>query len=94
MSIIERVAELLGPIERPKLKVFRSGRASSDLDAIERAVSESTERPGFPEARELAAQPHAKGLAAESKAKARPARPTSRTARTLRVDRNSCASRA
>jgi protein-tyrosine kinase len=84
VSIIERAAKLLGPIERPNLK----SSAPGELDPIERAVSESTERSGFPEARERAARPEAKGLAVESKAKARPARPTSRTTRTLRVNRD------
>ena len=80
MSIIERVAELLGPIERPNSKSSAPGEKGgiSELDAIERAVSESTERSGFPEARELTAQPEAK---------TRPARSTSRPTRTLRVDR-------
>lgn len=84
MSIIERVAELLGPIEPPNSK----SSAPGELDPIERAVSERTERSGFPEARDHAAQPEAKGLAVESRAKARPARPTSTTTRTLRVDRD------
>jgi exopolysaccharide/PEP-CTERM locus tyrosine autokinase len=79
MSIIERVVELLGPIERPSTKSSAPGEKHdiSQLDAIERAVSMSAERSGFPEARELTAQPGAKP---------RPARPASRTARTLRVD--------
>jgi len=81
MSIIERVAELLGPIARPNPKSSAPGEEGGipELDAIERAVSESTERSGFPEARELTAQPGAK---------ARLAHPTSRTTRTLRVDRD------
>jgi protein-tyrosine kinase len=90
VSIIERVAELLGSIERPNSKSSAPGEKGGipELAPIERAVSESTERSGFPEARELAAQLEAKGLAVESKAKARPAGPTSRTTRTLRVDRD------
>jgi exopolysaccharide/PEP-CTERM locus tyrosine autokinase len=81
MSIIERVAELLGPSERPNSKSSATGAKGDipELDPIERAVSESIERSGFPEARELAAQPEAK---------ARPARPASRTTRTLKVDRD------
>ncbi len=84
MRTIERVAELLGPIEGPISK----SSAPGELDLIERAVRESTERSGFPEARELAAQLDATGLSVESKARARPARPTSTTTRTLRVDRD------
>jgi exopolysaccharide/PEP-CTERM locus tyrosine autokinase len=81
MSIIERVAELLGPIERPNSKSSAPGEngGTPGLDPIERAVSESTERSGFPEASELAAQPGAT---------TRPARPANRTTRTLRVDRD------
>ena len=81
MSIIERVAELLGPIERPNSKssVPEEKGGIPDLDPIERAVSEITERSGFPEARKLTAQPEAK---------TRPARPTSRTAQSVRVDRD------
>lgn len=52
MSIIERVAELLGPIERPNPK----SSAPGELDPIERAISESSGRSGFREARKLAAQ--------------------------------------
>ena len=81
MSIIERVAELLGPIERPNSKSSAPGEKGGipDLDPIEHAVSEITERSGFPEFRKLTAQPEAK---------ARPAHPTSGTTRTLRVDRD------
>ena len=81
MSIIERVAELLGPIERSNSKSSAPGEKGGipELDAIERAISESTERSRFPEARELTAQPEAK---------TRPARPTSRTAQSVRVDRD------
>ena len=90
MSIIERVAELLGPIERPNSKASASGESGGipGLDLIERAVGERIEPSGFREATELASQAEAKSLAAESKAKARPARPTNRTSPTLRVDRD------
>jgi len=84
VSIIERVAELLGPIERSNSKSSPPG----ELDTIEWAVSESTERSGFRGARELVAQLEAKGIAADLKAKARPAPPTGRTSRTIRVDRD------
>ena len=81
MSIIERVAELLAPIEQLNSK----SSAPSDLDPIARAVSKSIQRSGFLEATELAAQHEAKGLAVESKAKARSAHPTRGT---LGVDRD------
>jgi receptor protein-tyrosine kinase len=86
MSIIERMVELLGPIERPSSKSSAPGEKHGipQLDAIERAFSESTKRPG--EFRELATQPEAKGLAVEAKAAARPTRPASKTTRTLKVD--------
>ena len=109
MGIIERAAELLGPIERPNSKSSAPGelapieRAVSErtepglpeaselaaqLEALERAVSDRTDGPGFPETGELTAQLDAQGLAVQSKAKAGSARPTSRTTRTLRVDRD------
>lgn len=84
MRTIERVAELLGPIERPISK----SSAPSELDPIERAVRESTEGTGISEANELAAQLDVTGLAMESKARARPVRAASTTTRTLRVDRD------
>jgi protein-tyrosine kinase len=84
MRTIERVAELLGPIEGSISK----SSAPGELDLIERAVRESTERSGFPEARELTAQLDAKDIAVELKPRAKLARPTSTTTRTLRVDRN------
>ncbi len=82
MSIIERVAALLGPIERPNSK----SSAPGELDPIERSVSERTERSRSPEASEFAAQleaieravgestersgfPEAKNLAAQPEAK-------------------------
>jgi exopolysaccharide/PEP-CTERM locus tyrosine autokinase len=68
MSIIERVAELLGPITWPNPKSSTPGEEVGipALDAIERAVSENNGRSRFPEAR--------------------PARPGSRTSRTVKVD--------
>lgn len=61
MSIIERVAELLGPIERPKSKSSAPGeeRPISEQDAIERAVSASNFPSEFAEPKERAAQPEA-----------------------------------
>lgn len=86
MSIIERVAELLGPLGRLNPGSSTPGEMEGpELGLVERTVSESSERSKLTGARELAAQPQAKGLAAESKAKARPAR-FSVTTRTLRID--------
>ena len=81
MSLIERVAELLGPVVRPnpnpKSSASGGGGGIPELDLIERAISASEERSGFPEVSDFAV---------ESKTKARPARPLSRTTRTLRID--------
>ena len=79
MSIIERMAELLGPVEKPSTRPTASGEKSnaSDLDAIERAVMESAKRPGFPEAREPAAPPRASPGQAPAPGK---------TVRKLRID--------
>jgi protein-tyrosine kinase len=79
MSIIERMAELLGPVEKPNSRPSASGEKSntSDLDPIERAVIESAKRPGFPEAREPTAPLRAKPGQAPSPGK---------TARKLRID--------
>ena len=84
MSIIERVAELLGPIQRPNSEFPAPG----ELDPIARAVSESDERFGFPEAREFAAKLEAQAIALELKARGRPAGPPKGSTRTLRVDRD------
>ena len=90
MSIIERVAELLGPIARPNPKSSASGEVGSNpvQDLIERAVSQSNERSKFLEVGKLAAQPVAKGLVVGAKGEARPARPAGTTAQTLRIDRD------
>ena len=79
MSIIERVAELLGSVPQTHQKPSAAGEGADTLEPnlIERAAGDISRRPDFPED---------KDLAVESKAKARPARPTSRTTRTLRVD--------
>ena len=76
MSIIERVAELLGPIEQPNSK----SSAPGGLGPIERA--------GFPEATELASKLESKVLAVESSAKAASARPTNRITPNLKIDRD------
>jgi len=90
MSIIERVAELLGPIARPTPNSLVPGeeRGIPERDLIERAVSQSNERSKFLEVGKLAAQPVTKGLMVGAKAEARPARPAGTTAQTLRIDRN------
>jgi protein-tyrosine kinase len=49
MNIVERAAELLGPIERPSIKF----RGPIDIGTIHRAFDERTE-PGLPEPTELA----------------------------------------
>jgi protein-tyrosine kinase len=79
MSIIERMAELLGPVERPASKSSARGekRDTSELDPIERAVLESTGRPEFPEAKEPTAPPGARPGHAP---------PARKTARKLRID--------
>ena len=58
MSIIERVAEPLGPIEQGPIERSnsKSSASSGELDPIERAVRERTEHSQFPEAREDAAR--------------------------------------
>ena len=90
MSIIERVAELLGPIARPNLKSSAPGEEGGipALNLIERAASESNERSEFPVPGEFAGQPEVGRFAVESKANSRPARPTSTTTRTFRIDRD------
>ena len=109
MGIIERAAELLGPIERSNSKFSAPGgpapieravgectepgfaevsELATQLEAIERAVSDRTDGSGFAETGEFTAPLNAQGLAVESEGKAGPARPTSSTTRTLRVDRD------
>jgi len=90
MSIIERVAELLGPIARPNQKSSAPEEVDSNsvMDLIERAAGQSNERYKFPEVRKFAAQPVARGLVVGAKGEARPARPAGTPARTLRIDRD------
>jgi protein-tyrosine kinase len=58
MSIIERVAELLGSVEQgPTEESNSKSPGRGELDAIERAVSESTERSAILETSELVAPP-------------------------------------
>ena len=77
MSIIERMAELLGPIARPNPKSSAPGEVGSNpvQDLIERAVSQTNERSRFPEVGKYAAQSVAKGLVVGARAEASPARP-------------------
>jgi len=79
MSIIERVADLLGSGPPTHRKPSAAGGVADSLEPnrIERAAGDMSRRFDFPED---------KDLAVESKAKARPARPTSTTTRTHRVD--------
>jgi protein-tyrosine kinase len=84
VSIIERAVKLLDPIEQPNSKASAPGK----LGPIERAVSDGVERFGLPEAEELDVRLEPKGLAVESKVTARSACTTSRTIRTLSIDRD------
>jgi receptor protein-tyrosine kinase len=79
MSIIERVAELLGSVPQTHQKPWSASDGADTLKQswIERAASDVSRRFDFPED---------KDLAVESTATARPARPTSTTTRTHRVD--------
>ena len=81
MSLIERVAEMLGPIERPTSKSSNP----SDVAAIERGLSDATEPRTFRDAREHA--PHEGRDFSELKAKAAPQRPASKSTRVLKIDR-------
>ena len=88
MSTIERVAELLGPIERPSVNLFaRSEGGISELNPIERAVSGRVEPTGFPDAEQLAAQLAIPSFADESRARTRSEHPARKTTRTFKVDR-------
>ena len=88
MSIIERVAELLGPIarsnSRPTALDAEGGIPESSM--IERAFSEGSERSNSHAARKIAAQPAAKGLAVGANASANRAGRPSTTSQTFRVD--------
>jgi exopolysaccharide/PEP-CTERM locus tyrosine autokinase len=79
MSIIERVGELLGSVPQTDRKPSAAGEGADTLEPnrIERAAGDISRRSDFPED---------KVLAVEAKAEARPARPTSRTTRILRID--------
>jgi exopolysaccharide/PEP-CTERM locus tyrosine autokinase len=79
MSIIERMADLLGSVSQTHRKPSAAGGGADSLEPnrIERAAGDISRPFDFPED---------KDLAVESKARARPARPTSTTTRTHRVD--------
>jgi protein-tyrosine kinase len=79
MSIIERVADLLGSVPQTHRKPSAAGGGADSLEPnrIERAAGDISRRFDFPED---------KDLAVESKAKARPALPTGPSTRTHRVD--------
>jgi len=79
MSIIERMGELLGSVPQTHRKPSAAGEGAKapGPNRIERAVGDIGGRFDFPDDKELALG---------SNAKARPARATSRTIRTLRVD--------
>lgn len=87
MSIIERVAELLGPLARPNAESLTPRKEGQpDLDLVERAVGGSIGRPEVPEAGKLAAhEPQARGLPVESKAKPK-LRPVSTTGPTHQIN--------
>jgi protein-tyrosine kinase len=88
MSIVERMAELLGSVPQTQQKpsARRQDVSIHDLNLIDRAVSAFTEPSGIIEPMELAAQPAAKGHMAGGKADPKLERPVGRTAQTLRVN--------
>ena len=73
MNIIERVAELLGPIEQSPIEQSNSkSSTSNELSPIERAVSEGEERSGRVEPREFVARPEPEAQDRKSEAGPRP----------------------
>ena len=81
MSIIERMAELLGSEPQTHQKPAGAGESSgrTESDLIERAAGEIGRRPGLAEEKSIAVDPRVKDL---------PVRPIGRTSRTLKVDRD------
>lgn len=79
MSIIERVASLLGSVPQPHRKPSAAGEEADTFEPnlIERAVGDKSQRSDFSED---------KSFAAESEARAKPALPTRRITRTVKVD--------
>src|SRR6185503_14851059 len=88
MSIVERVAELLGSVpqapQRPP--AHRQQEVFRDSDLIDRAVNEFTEHSGIIEPAGLPRQPPAAVYPAQDKAEPRPATPDRKTAQSLRVN--------
>jgi exopolysaccharide/PEP-CTERM locus tyrosine autokinase len=78
MSIIERIADLLGSVPETHRKPSTAVERAADtleLNRIERGASDMSRRFDFPEGTDLAAE-----------SRARPARPPRTTTRTLRID--------
>jgi exopolysaccharide/PEP-CTERM locus tyrosine autokinase len=89
LSIIERVAELLGPITKSNRIPAASGKeydGTRELDLIERAVAKGNERPEISEPGAHTSHPNVSDLAAGPKVKPGPALSARRTVRTLRVE--------
>jgi len=89
LSIIERVADLLGPITKSNRSPAASGEEYDgirELDLIERAVATGNGRPEFSEPGAHTSHPNFSDLAADPKVKPGPALPARRTIRTLRVE--------
>ena len=88
MSIIERVAELLGSDPKTLEKPSATGKhvRIPAVDLIERIISESSERDEFQPVREAATHPEAAERVADSAAKTSPAGPPSAPARLVRID--------
>ena len=82
MSIIERMAELLGSVPQTHQKPSAAGEGADTQkpDLIERVASDLSRRPEFPGEKGLAGDPRARERSAHP--------PISRPARTLRVDRD------
>jgi protein-tyrosine kinase len=88
MSIIERVADLLGPITKQNRIPSAPGKEDGirELDLIERAVSASNGRSEISEPGKYTSQSRGRGLAADAKGKSGLALPAGSTSRTLRID--------
>ena len=81
MSIIERMAELLGSVPQTHQKPSAAGEGADtkERDLIERVAGDLSRRPNLP---------GEKGLAGDPRARDRSARPIGRPARTHKVDRD------
>jgi receptor protein-tyrosine kinase len=97
MSIIERVAELLGPIEQGPTEKGSTEQSNSkspdrsELDPIERAVSESTVHSAVVEPSELVALPKLETHESASQAGPSPERKTRGTPAKFRTNENPAA---